>query len=146
MEVPLLPVRSASRTDSYVANPTRYDLAASGGESPHPNTQYASDDKRDHAHPQRHLVSSNYYLRLFDQAHQVAEGKKREYHTRDAQSRSLWTHGRILAAGFRFVSKNGSSVLPAPNGFGLSLDSRREGVSLVPNYPERPTFPEKPNR
>jgi hypothetical protein len=84
---------------------------------------------------------------LFDQAHQVAEGKKREYHTRDAQSRSLWTHGRILAAGFRFVSKNGSSVLPAPNGFGLSLDSRREGVSLVvPNYPERPTFPEKPNR
>jgi hypothetical protein len=130
-----------------VANPTRYDLAASGGESPHPNTQYASDDKRDHAHPQRHLVSSNYYLRLFDQAHQVAEGKKREYHTRDAQSRSLWTHGRILAAGFRFVSKNGSSVLPTPNGFGLSLDSRREGVSLVvPNYPERPAFPEKPNR
>jgi len=65
------------------------DLPAGGGESPHPNTQCASDDKRDHAYPHRYLVTSDHYLRLFDQAHHMAKGKKRENHTRDAQSRSL---------------------------------------------------------
>ena len=125
MEVPLLPVRSASQTDSSVRARSRYDLAASGGEAPHPNTQYASDDKRDHAHPHRHLVSSDRYLRLFDQAHQVAEGKKCENYTRDTQSRSLWTHSRILAADFRFVSKNVSSVLAAQNAFRLAPNEKK---------------------
>src|SRR5207247_649662 len=64
-------------------------LAPSGGESPHPNTQYSSDDKRDHAYPHRYLVSCDRYLRLFDQAHHVANGKKGEDDTRDTQSSSL---------------------------------------------------------
>jgi hypothetical protein len=64
-------------------------LAASGGKSPHPDTQQASDNKRDHAYPHRYLVSADRYLRLFDQAHHVAKGKKRENYTRDTQSRSL---------------------------------------------------------
>ena len=65
------------------------DLAPSRGESPHPNAQYGGDNKRDHADPHRYLVSSDRYLRLFDQTHRVANGKKRENHTRDTQSRSL---------------------------------------------------------
>jgi len=89
MEVPLLPVRSASRTDSYVANLTPDDLAASGGESPHPSTQDGSDDKRDHARPHRYLVNSDRYLRLCDQTHHMANGKKRENHARDPQSGNL---------------------------------------------------------
>jgi len=66
-----------------------YKLAPSGGESPHPNAQYSSDDKRDHAYPHRYLVTCDRYLRLFDQTYHVANGKKRENHARDTQSRSL---------------------------------------------------------
>ena len=123
----------AGRTRPWRAR-TLYDLAASGGESPHPNTQDASDDKRDHAYPHRYLVSSDHYLCLFDQAHHVAKGEKGENHACDAQSRSLWTHGRILAAGFRFVSKNQASVLAAANAFGpapnenkISYSSQKRG-------------------
>jgi hypothetical protein len=72
-----------------VVAPRRNDLAPNGGESPHPSTQYGSDDKRDHAYPHRYLVSCDRYLRLFDQTHHVANGKKRENHARDTQSRSL---------------------------------------------------------
>jgi hypothetical protein len=118
----------AGRTRPWRAR-TRYDLAASGGEAPHPNTQDASDDKRNNAYPHRYLVSSDRYLRLFDQAHQVAKGKKRENHTRDAQSRSLWTHRRILAAGFRFVSKNGCSVLVAANSVGSAPNENKISYS-----------------
>ena len=71
------------------------------------------------------MGTSDRYLRLFDQAHDVAEGKNRENHTRDTQSRSLWTHGRILAARFRFVSKNRSSVLAAQNAFELAPNENR---------------------
>jgi len=65
------------------------NLAPSGGESPHPSTQYGSDNKRDHADPHWYLVRCDRYLRLFDQTHHVANGKKRENHTRDTQSGSL---------------------------------------------------------
>src|SRR4029077_11733649 len=66
-----------------------YNLAPSGGKSPHPSTQYGSDDKRGHAYPHRYLVSSDRYLHLFDQTHHMANGKKYENYTRDAQSGSL---------------------------------------------------------
>src|SRR5438093_10013739 len=90
--------------------PSSTSLAPSGGESPHPNAQYGSDDKRDHAYPHRYLVSCDRYLRLFDQTHHVPDGKKRENHTRDTQSRSLCTHRSILTASFGLVSKNEASI------------------------------------
>jgi len=34
-------------------------------------------------------ISSDHYLRLFDQTHHMANGKQRENHTRDTQSGSL---------------------------------------------------------
>src|SRR5437762_11867522 len=108
-------VRPRRRSLSITALPPfdHYDLAPSGGESPHPNAQYGSDNKRDHAYPHRYLVSCDRYLCLFDQTNHVADGKKRENYTRDTQSRSLCTHRCILTSGYPFVSKNEASVLAA---------------------------------
>jgi len=87
----MLAARPRRRSLSINALPLfdRNDLPPSGGESPHPNTQYGRDDKRDHADPHRYLVSCDCYLRLFNQTHHVTNGKKRENHARDTQSSSL---------------------------------------------------------
>src|SRR5205823_10875144 len=101
------------------------DLAPGGGESPHPNTQCGSDDKRDHAWPHRYLVSCDRYLRLLEQPHHVANGKKRENNTRNTQSSSLRTHRCILTAGFRLVSKNEPSIWATHNAIRLTPNENK---------------------
>jgi hypothetical protein len=60
------------------------DLAASGRESPHPNTQYRSDDQGDHADPHWYLMRADHHLRVFHQAHDVSQGEKGKKRTRNA--------------------------------------------------------------